>query len=358
MRSRAVFLPLACCFSIAASPLRRDRLVVAHLEVGELACGRGQIGGVSHPNTVPAHENLIRWSSPRCDSIPPLDEWGAARDAGGARLPGGGHARPDGGPRPAGTHLDGAARHGARGECAASRSSFRLAPTACGRCNGRSTRALVPGGVALRRPNDILIGDKKVCGILAEVAADGRVVLGAGVNLTMTAAQLPVPTATSLTLEGADSAGLARTRCSTPISRGCSVTEGAQERGPHAAPRSGARCGWSSPGAAELIGEAVGIDDEGRLQVRDGRGVTRGSGPVTCTTCVTPRTGRVRACDSRSSVAGTSVPSTPLVWRTSATRWWRWISTRRRSRRSPPVGRRSSSPAWMRCSPARSRPAG
>jgi BirA family biotin operon repressor/biotin-[acetyl-CoA-carboxylase] ligase len=52
-------------------------------------------------------------------------------------------------------------------------------------------------------PNDILIGGRKVCGILAE-AREGRVVLGIGVNVNTTPEQLPVEVdtpATSLLIE-------------------------------------------------------------------------------------------------------------------------------------------------------------
>lgn len=52
-------------------------------------------------------------------------------------------------------------------------------------------------------PNDVLIGDRKVCGVLAEALADGAgAVIGAGLNHALTADQLPVPTATSLAVEG------------------------------------------------------------------------------------------------------------------------------------------------------------
>jgi len=50
-------------------------------------------------------------------------------------------------------------------------------------------------------PNDILIGDKKVSGLIAEVVGDG-VVIGIGVNVAMEQDQLPVETATSLLIEG------------------------------------------------------------------------------------------------------------------------------------------------------------
>lgn len=58
----------------------------------------------------------------------------------------------------------------------------------------------------LKWPNDVLVADRKLCGILAERldAPDGaRVVLGMGLNLTQTAEQLPASTATSLALAGA-----------------------------------------------------------------------------------------------------------------------------------------------------------
>lgn len=51
-------------------------------------------------------------------------------------------------------------------------------------------------------PNDVLIGDKKVCGVLSELLPDTRsVVVGAGVNVFQTLEQLPVETATSLSIE-------------------------------------------------------------------------------------------------------------------------------------------------------------
>lgn len=57
---------------------------------------------------------------------------------------------------------------------------------------------------AIKLPNDVLIGGRKVAGILAE-ASEGRVVLGVGVNVSQTREQLPVDTPlppTSLALEG------------------------------------------------------------------------------------------------------------------------------------------------------------
>lgn len=53
----------------------------------------------------------------------------------------------------------------------------------------------------LKWPNDILIGNKKVAGLLAQQVGDG-VIVGIGLNVAMSEAELPVPTATSLSLAG------------------------------------------------------------------------------------------------------------------------------------------------------------
>lgn len=69
------------------------------------------------------------------------------------------------------------------------------------------TKALRARGVeaGVKWPNDVLIGDKKVAGILVEriETSDGpAAVIGVGINVGLTEEQLPVPTATSLFLEG------------------------------------------------------------------------------------------------------------------------------------------------------------
>lgn len=137
----------------------------------------------------------------------------------------------------------------------------------------------------LKWPNDVLVDGRKLAGILVEVAAtapEPAVVAGIGVNVTLTRDDLPVPTATSLMLEGAED--LDRTRLAEAL-----LTEFGDRI------RAWARAGWNTadlaaayrercgtlgqqvravlPGDTELRGVAVDVDDQGRLVIRpDGNG--------------------------------------------------------------------------------------
>ena len=55
--------------------------------------------------------------------------------------------------------------------------------------------------VGIKWPNDLLIGEKKFVGMIAQATKKG-VVLGIGINVGMSADELPVENATSLALEG------------------------------------------------------------------------------------------------------------------------------------------------------------
>ena len=74
-----------------------------------------------------------------------------------------------------------------------------------GVATGVSDAAGVP--VSLKWPNDLLIGDRKLGGILAErvdTPNGPAAVVGCGLNISVHESELPVPTATSLALAGAD----------------------------------------------------------------------------------------------------------------------------------------------------------
>jgi BirA family biotin operon repressor/biotin-[acetyl-CoA-carboxylase] ligase len=145
--------------------------------------------------------------------------------------------------------------------------------------------------VALKWPNDVLVDNRKLCGILVErVERPDRkplAVIGIGINTDLEESELPVPTATSLALLGAptDRAALLgwvlteldgvldalpadpdafldtyRERCDT-LDRAVEV---------------------QLPDGSTLRGTASGIDDVGRLLVEpsDGPPVAVGSGDV------------------------------------------------------------------------------
>jgi BirA family transcriptional regulator, biotin operon repressor / biotin---[acetyl-CoA-carboxylase] ligase len=68
---------------------------------------------------------------------------------------------------------------------------------------GAAVAAALPLAASVLAPNDVFVGERKVAGILPE-AADGRVVLGIGVNVNQTPGELPPDArkpATSLRIE-------------------------------------------------------------------------------------------------------------------------------------------------------------
>ena len=144
-----------------------------------------------------------------------------------------------------------------------------------------------PGAQAwLKWPNDVLIGEGKVAGILAERIDSPRgpaVVIGFGVNVHLTVADLPVPTATSLALQASDSAPrgpLSRTE----VVRSCltalgalylSWQEGQTDEALAASYRErcatlGRRVRVELVGHPPMEGVATDVDSGGRLVVRTG----------------------------------------------------------------------------------------
>ena len=79
-------------------------------------------------------------------------------------------------------------------------------PLLAGVATAAAVRAVTGVEVRLKWPNDILIGDGKLTGILAEQTTDDAIVVGIGLNVRGGVGDLPVPTATSLELHGAGQA--------------------------------------------------------------------------------------------------------------------------------------------------------
>lgn len=135
---------------------------------------------------------------------------------------------------------------------------------------------------SLKWPNDVLLGGRKLAGILAEVVpgGDGAVVVGIGLNVTVAAADLPEP-ATSLLLAGAPDADrlTVLTALLGAVEREYLAwrATGGQPDGVGAAYRPlcatlGATVRVTLPTGAEVTGEGVDVDDDGRLVVRTATG--------------------------------------------------------------------------------------
>ncbi|GLZ12115.1 biotin--[acetyl-CoA-carboxylase] ligase [Actinomadura sp. NBRC 104425] len=67
---------------------------------------------------------------------------------------------------------------------------------------GSGADAEQPVDVRLKWPNDLLVGERKLAGILVE-KVDDALIVGVGLNVGLREDELPVPTATSLLIEGA-----------------------------------------------------------------------------------------------------------------------------------------------------------
>lgn len=138
----------------------------------------------------------------------------------------------------------------------------------------------------LKWPNDLLVGDAKCAGILAEATGDA-VVIGLGLNVTTRAEELPETTglpATSLRLAGAATAD--RDPLLRALLRGIAGWYGGWREAGGDAELSGLlaayRRGCSTigrevrvllPGGGAVTGEATSVDDGGQLVIRTADGV-------------------------------------------------------------------------------------
>ncbi|HEY2579298.1 MAG TPA: biotin--[acetyl-CoA-carboxylase] ligase [Streptosporangiaceae bacterium] len=77
-------------------------------------------------------------------------------------------------------------------------------PLLAGIAVASAVRSVTGLDASLKWPNDVLIGEAKLAGILAEQSA-GAIVTGVGINVSTQRAELPVETATSLAVAGAAS---------------------------------------------------------------------------------------------------------------------------------------------------------
>lgn len=141
--------------------------------------------------------------------------------------------------------------------------------------------------VGVKWPNDVLAGDRKLVGILVErveTPTGPAAVLGVGLNVSLTADELPVPTATSLALESGATPD--RTHLLVELLRSLREAYDAWQAG-GADGTTRLRSSYAAacvtvgrdvrvdlPGGRVLTGRATGIDQAGRLVVLTGDGET------------------------------------------------------------------------------------
>ncbi len=139
----------------------------------------------------------------------------------------------------------------------------------------RAVREQAGVDAVLKWPNDVLVGGRKVCGVLAEVPVAGALVLGVGLNVSTRADELPHAGATSLLLEQATTTD--RDTLLRAVLR--SLTRVVREQ-----PVEGYRTLCATiglpvrvdlPGGRSVTGTAEAVDDAGRLVV-DGAAYSAG----------------------------------------------------------------------------------
>jgi BirA family transcriptional regulator, biotin operon repressor / biotin---[acetyl-CoA-carboxylase] ligase len=142
-------------------------------------------------------------------------------------------------------------------------------PLLAGVAVARALREQAGVDAVLKWPNDVLVDGRKVAGLLAEVPAEGAVVVGLGLNVTTRREELPHDQATSLQLEGAEVTDRDTLLRAVLRALGDVVADPVAGRAAYRALCStvGRRVTVSLPDGSTAEGEATAVDDDGRLVV-------------------------------------------------------------------------------------------
>jgi BirA family biotin operon repressor/biotin-[acetyl-CoA-carboxylase] ligase len=153
--------------------------------------------------------------------------------------------------------------------------SLAWLPLLAGAAMTRAVRRL-GAAATLKWPNDVLVNERKLCGVLSELVDGQTVIVGAGLNLEQQQDELPIPNATSLALEGltvslpeALHAYLAEF---VPLYKSFVAAGGDPEAGLRSlaielCSTIGQDVRAIMPGDSEVVGQAIDIDSAGRLLI-------------------------------------------------------------------------------------------
>lgn len=128
----------------------------------------------------------------------------------------------------------------------------------------RAIREQTGVDAVLKWPNDVLVGERKAAGVLAE-AVGGAVVLGVGLNVTNRADELPHALATSLALEGARTTD--RDTILRAVLRSLTFTDADRSAYREFCSTLGRKVEVHLPGLRVVSGHADDVDAQGRLVV-------------------------------------------------------------------------------------------
>lgn len=158
--------------------------------------------------------------------------------------------------------------------------SFGWLPLAAGLAMRNAVASLIADAeVSVKWPNDVLVNGEKISGILAEILPSGKaVVIGAGLNLTQTKEELPIPTATSLALHGVSGfslddilvrylAGLKRIYEEISDQSGDAESSLLKEELVAVSSTIGSAVSVQLPDGSSFEGKAIGLDNQGRLLI-------------------------------------------------------------------------------------------
>jgi BirA family transcriptional regulator, biotin operon repressor / biotin---[acetyl-CoA-carboxylase] ligase len=172
-----------------------------------------------------------------------------------------------------------AASLGGQGTGGASPQWLPLLPLLVGSVLAGAIEEEVSDPVTVKWPNDVLVGVKKVAGILVEQVPGVGVVVGFGVNLRYPEEALPTPHSTSLHLHGASGPGLADRIISSVVGAlielweaGNDLPEGSWEAVLARLDTIGRAVRVDFPDGSVVVGRAVGVRQDGALRLEPGDG--------------------------------------------------------------------------------------
>ena len=164
--------------------------------------------------------------------------------------------------------------------------SFGWLPLLAGLAMARAVGKFIPAAdVEVKWPNDVLVSERKISGILSELLPDfSGVVIGAGINILQNQDELPIEFATSLAIE------LAKTRATAELkndevlaaylgelralysrfveSGGDASASGIRDEVAERCGSIGRRLRAIMPGDQEVTGNGVGLDETGRILIQ------------------------------------------------------------------------------------------